>query len=136
MRKQFPYDGNFDPPAPVLPLRVAAPGREDAVLLPALVDTGADCTLIPRAVSRHLALRRIDRLRLEGIEGIARPAPDEFVEDNAGSILIWNNTTQISYIDVTYYRKSAPQALMIILAILALTGLVLIGQYYTSISLI
>ena len=43
--------------------------------------------------------------------GIARPAPDEFVEDNAGSILIWNNTTQISYIDVTYYRKSAPQAL-------------------------
>lgn len=65
--------------------------------------------------------------------GIARPAPDEFVEDNAGSILIWNNTTQISYIDLTYYRKSAPQALMIILAILALTGLVLIGQYYTSI---
>ena len=75
MRKQFPYDGNFDPPAPVLPLRVAAPGGENAVLLPALVDTGADCTLIPRAVSRHLALPRIDRLRLEGIEGIARPAP-------------------------------------------------------------
>jgi len=45
------------------------------VLLPALVDTGADCTLVPRTVARHLALPRIDRLRLEGIEGIARLAP-------------------------------------------------------------
>jgi hypothetical protein len=65
--------------------------------------------------------------------GIARPAPDEFVEEDSGSILTWNNTTQISYIEVNYYRKSAPQALMIILAILALTGLVLLAQYYISI---
>ena len=65
--------------------------------------------------------------------GIAKPAPDEFVEDNSGSILTWNNTTQISYIEVNYYRRSAPQALMIILVILALTGLVLLAQYYISI---
>jgi hypothetical protein len=65
--------------------------------------------------------------------GIARPAPDEFLEDDSGSILTWNNTTQISYIEVNYYRRSAPQALMIILAILALTGLVLLAQYYISI---
>ena len=65
--------------------------------------------------------------------GIARPPPDEFVEDESGSILTWNNTTQISYIEVKYYRRSAPQALMIVLAILALTGLVLLAQYYISI---
>jgi hypothetical protein len=65
--------------------------------------------------------------------GVARPAPDEFVEDESGSILTWNNTTQISYIEVNYYRRSAPQALMIILALLALTGLVLLAQYYISI---
>jgi len=65
--------------------------------------------------------------------GIARPVPDEFVEDNSGSILTWNNTTQISYIEVNYYRRSAPLALMIILGILALTGLVLLAQYYISI---
>ncbi len=65
--------------------------------------------------------------------GIARPPPDEFVEDNSGSILTWNNTTQISYIEVNYYRRSAPQALMIILGILALTGLVLLAQYFASI---
>jgi len=65
--------------------------------------------------------------------GIARPVPDEFVEDNSGSILTWNNTTQISYIEVNYYRRSAPQALMIILGILVLTGLVLLAQHYISI---
>lgn len=65
--------------------------------------------------------------------GIARPAPDEFVDAKSGSILTWNNTTQISYIEVNYYRKSAPQALMIIMSILALTGLVLLAQYYLSI---
>ncbi len=65
--------------------------------------------------------------------GIARPAPDEFVEDDSGSILTWNNTTQISYIEVNYYRRSAPQALMIIMGILGLTGLVLLAQYYISI---
>lgn len=65
--------------------------------------------------------------------GIARPAPDEFVESDSGSILTWNNTTQISYVEVNYYRRNAPQALMIIMAILALTGLVLLAQYYISI---
>jgi len=65
--------------------------------------------------------------------GIARPEPDEFVEDDSGSILTWNNTTQISYIEVNYYKRSAPQAMMIIMAILGLTGLVLLAQYYISI---
>jgi hypothetical protein len=65
--------------------------------------------------------------------GIARPEPDDFVEDDLGSILTWNNTTQISYIEVNYYKRSAPQAMMIIMAILGLTGLVLLAQYYISI---
>ncbi|OPY52531.1 MAG: hypothetical protein A4E49_01820 [Methanosaeta sp. PtaU1.Bin112] len=65
--------------------------------------------------------------------GIARPEPDEFIEDGSRSILIWNNTTEIAYIEVNYYRKSAPQAMAIIMGILGLTGLVLLAQYYMSI---
>jgi hypothetical protein len=65
--------------------------------------------------------------------GIARPEPDEFVEDGSRSILTWNNTTQITYIEVNYYRKSAPQAMAIIMGILGLTGLILLSQYYMSI---
>jgi hypothetical protein len=65
--------------------------------------------------------------------GIARPAPDEIIEDDAGNILIWNNTTSISYLEVGYYRKNAPQALALILSILALAGLALLVEYYFSI---
>jgi hypothetical protein len=65
--------------------------------------------------------------------GIARPSPDEITEDDAGKILIWNNTTSISYIEVDYYRKNAPQALALILSILALAGLALLVEYYFSI---
>jgi hypothetical protein len=65
--------------------------------------------------------------------GIARPEPDQFVDDPAGPILTWNNTTEIAYIEVNYYRRSAPLALAIILAILAVAGMVLLAQYYISI---
>ncbi len=65
--------------------------------------------------------------------GIARPPPDEISTGDAGSVLTWNNTTSISYIEVDYYRKNAPQALMIIISILALAALALLVQYYISI---
>lgn len=65
--------------------------------------------------------------------GIARPQPDLFTDDASGSVLIWNNTTMIPYIEVNYYRKSAPLAMMIIMGILAVTGIVLLVQYYISI---
>ena len=65
--------------------------------------------------------------------GIARPPPDTFSASDAGNVLTWNNTTSILYIEVDYYRKSAPQALTLIFSILALAGLVLLIQYYISI---
>ena len=65
--------------------------------------------------------------------GIARPPPTEISANDAGDILIWNNTTSISYIEVDYYRKNAPQALTLILSILALAGLALLIEYYFSI---
>jgi predicted aspartyl protease len=59
----------------VVPLRVARPGAAEAVLLPALVDTGADCTLIPAAVARHLGLPVIDRVSVQGLGGAVRRVP-------------------------------------------------------------
>jgi hypothetical protein len=65
--------------------------------------------------------------------GIARPPPDAILAEDAGSVLTWNNTTSILYIEVDYYRKSAPQALTLIFSILALAGLALLVEYYVSI---
>ncbi len=69
------YDREPDPPAPVLPLFVGLPGSRDRLLVRALVDTGADCTVIPAAVARALRLPLVDRVGIRGVAGGARRVP-------------------------------------------------------------
>jgi predicted aspartyl protease len=66
---RFPYEASFDPPAPVVPVRVASPHGEDAVMLPMLVDTGADCTLVPLSIIRRLGFPQVDVISLTGVGG-------------------------------------------------------------------
>jgi predicted aspartyl protease len=70
-----PYSPSFRPPAPVLAVRVAAPGREPAVGLQALVDTGADLSVIPRSTVDALALPQVSSTRIQGVTGVAESAP-------------------------------------------------------------
>jgi len=74
VRRSFRYDDGFDPPGPVVPLRIAAPGSDHGVVLRVLVDTGADCTLIPSDVARALRLPTVDEIWIEGVGGTARRA--------------------------------------------------------------
>ncbi len=74
MTAAFPYDDAFEPPAPVLPLRIARPGDERAVVIRAIVDSGADCTLIPLRVARALRLPRIGDVAISGVAGTPRRA--------------------------------------------------------------
>ncbi|HSB60195.1 MAG TPA: aspartyl protease family protein, partial [Vicinamibacteria bacterium] len=60
MKRRFRYDDALDPPGPVVPLRLTTPGSEDGVVVQVLVDTGADCTLVPRKVARALRLPAVD----------------------------------------------------------------------------
>lgn len=69
MIARFRYDTRFDPPAAVVPVRVSKPLGEDAVLVPMLVDTGADCTLLPMSTIRQLALPQVEVIALSGIGG-------------------------------------------------------------------
>src|SRR5437899_12435788 len=75
MRRRFAYDQERHPPAPVLPLHVGSPGSDEDVLVASLVDSGADCTLVPAEIVRRLALPFVGRLLLVGIGGQTRPAP-------------------------------------------------------------
>lgn len=90
MTQRFAYDGiGYDPAAPVVPLRVAAPGSQAAVLVAAIVDSGADCTLIPASIPRSLGLPKVDQVDIEGIEGHAQTAPVHaaLVEFAGGGVL-------------------------------------------------
>lgn len=65
--------------------------------------------------------------------GIARPAPDEFMEEDSGDVLTWQNTSGHQFIEVNYYKESAPQAMMRIFAVLAAAALILLAEHYASI---
>lgn len=69
MSHRFPYDQGFDPPAPVLPLRWRHPRTSAAVLVPMLVDTGADRTLLPERIAHQLSLPAVARAIVERVEG-------------------------------------------------------------------
>lgn len=71
MRLEVAYDSSFDPPAPVVPVTVEGTSGT-LVLLPMLLDTGADCTLVPASVARRLHLPRVDTVTMAGVTGERR----------------------------------------------------------------
>jgi predicted aspartyl protease len=77
---RYRYGRQYNPPAPLLPLRVGRPGAAPAVLLPALVDTGADLSVLPQGLPARLRLPAVGRLAVAGVEGVPRPLPVYAVE--------------------------------------------------------
>jgi predicted aspartyl protease len=71
---RFAYDRSLDPPAPVVPVRISGPIGDDAVMLPMLVDTGADCTLVPASIIGRLGLPHVDDIGVTGVGGARRRA--------------------------------------------------------------
>jgi predicted aspartyl protease len=68
------YAADYEPPGPVLPLRLAAPQSRVGIGLVALIDTGADLTVIPDAVVRILDLPVVSQVRIAGITGASERA--------------------------------------------------------------
>jgi len=62
----------FDPPAPVLEIFLSIPGVPASPSAPveALIDSGADITVIPRKFIENLQLKLVDQLPALGYEGV------------------------------------------------------------------
>jgi predicted aspartyl protease len=67
----------FDPPAPVIEIFLSSPGVVASALTPveALIDSGADITVIPRKFIEKLQLKLVDQLLAVGSEGIPSEKP-------------------------------------------------------------
>ncbi|HXF57680.1 MAG TPA: hypothetical protein VNO34_08970 [Actinomycetota bacterium] len=63
---RHPYDPRLDPPAPVVPLRVGAPGAAPSVAVMALVDSEADLTVLPVPVVQGARLPPVGEVRVRG----------------------------------------------------------------------
>jgi len=63
---KYRYSRDFNPPAPVIELCVSVPLSKDDISLTALIDSGADITVIPERIITQLRLRRVDSLLASG----------------------------------------------------------------------
>ena len=64
----------FSPPMPVLDIGVSKPGADvPSRIIEAIIDTGADGTLLPRDILKHAGAPYIDRVHLVSITGERRP---------------------------------------------------------------
>ena len=59
---EYKYSRNFNPPAPVVELSILAPLSTASNSSTALVDSGADITVIPDGIVSQLKLRRVDSM--------------------------------------------------------------------------
>ncbi len=66
---RYPYGRQYEPPAPVLRVRVGRPGTRPALLLAALVDTGADLCVLPDGLPERLDLPAVGHLTVAGVDG-------------------------------------------------------------------
>lgn len=69
-----PYDEeNFNPPAPVMEVSLSVPKIQSPVLKSsALLDSGADITVIPEQIVQQLQLRYVDEVMVSGYDGVLR----------------------------------------------------------------
>ena len=73
-----PYDEvNFSPPAPVLEVSLSIPSTSQSLQQmvlksPALLDSGADITVIPEWIAQQLQLKYVDEALASGYNGIIK----------------------------------------------------------------
>src|SRR5207247_1404783 len=72
---EFPYDTKRTPPAPLLLLRVGLPQTEPATAVAALVDSGADITVLPEGLPETLGLPQIGEVAVHGVGDAVRRVP-------------------------------------------------------------
>ncbi len=89
----FHYDtNNFNPPAPVLEVSLSSPiSQEGIIKILALLDSGADITVIPQNIAQQLHLKYVDEISATGYNGITRKVfvySAKIIFDNFGDFII------------------------------------------------
>jgi len=84
---KFSYDSSFFPPAPILEIRLGAPETFLQVgPLPALVDSGADMSIVPLRYIKPLGLQVDNRKFLRSAWGERRPVDVYLLDVGIGKI--------------------------------------------------
>jgi hypothetical protein len=67
----YNYDSDYHPPMPVVELSIGLPLSDTVVELQAIVDSGADGTMIPVRHLQQVGARRSRKAMMRGVTGVA-----------------------------------------------------------------
>ncbi len=84
----FDYDTAFDPAFPVVEVELRGLGLDNGAMLTALVDSGADGTLVPLNILQQIGIAQSGWVRMKGIGGISRRIPVYLLQLSIGSLSI------------------------------------------------
>jgi predicted aspartyl protease len=70
----YPYDTSYSPPMPVVEVGLGRPGSRKEEAIVAIIDSGADGTLIPIDLLEQVEARYVGDARLRGISGASQAA--------------------------------------------------------------
>lgn len=100
-----PYDSdNFNPPAPVLEVSLTVPAPVSygqTIKSLALLDSGADITVIPRWIAQQLQLKYVDEVLASGYDGVAKETfvySAKIIFDGLGNFIIKTIVSDDEYI--------------------------------------
>jgi predicted aspartyl protease len=65
----YDYDSSYIPAMPIVELQIGRPEAEPAFDLLAIIDTGADATIIPVAILEQIGARKIGKTWMRGTTG-------------------------------------------------------------------
>jgi len=83
---KYPYDTTYDPPLPVCSVALKSPATGKCVTLTAVVDTGADATIVPLQYLQQIDARRAYEARLRSQWGERRNVFLYLVELQIGEV--------------------------------------------------
>ncbi|MDM8529104.1 aspartyl protease family protein [Anaerolineales bacterium HSG24] len=68
----FTYSSKYEPSAPVVEIMVCKTGQTDnGVVLSALIDSGADATMLPITTLQTIGARYVETRQMRGVTGVA-----------------------------------------------------------------
>jgi len=89
MSSQFEYDHHYLPSAPIIEISIDDYSLEtSAVVLRALIDSGADGTMIPTEILEKIEASYVDSVRISGVTGVSEQRDRYRVRIQIGNIVI------------------------------------------------
>lgn len=101
----YPYNRDrFDPPAPALEVSLTIPGPVSygqIIKSLALIDSGADMTVIPKWIAQQLQLKYVDEVLVSGYDGFTKKTfvySVKIIFDNFGDFIIKTVTSDNEHV--------------------------------------